>query len=240
MSKRDGTFFTPRDLFDPRATGMDALAERLKSLGFEDGKVPPAVLRYALVSNQYTQPMNFTLDVLGQAKASVERIQNRYERLVDVQGDGTPSNEIERLVHACEADFDAGLADNLNTPVALAAVFKLVGELNQHALSPGDARHAREALDRIDGVLDVLDRKVRSGIVPKHVLEQADAASLPSLDALRGLGALSAETIPSFVLLRQASKSARDFATADAIRKELEQKGVALEDLPAGVRWRFK
>ncbi len=240
MSKRDGTFFTARELFDPKAWGKDALAAKLAGLGFEGGKVPPAVLRYALISNQYTQPMNFTFDVLGQAKASVEKIQNRYERLVEAQGDGAPSKELEELVRACEADFDAGLGDNLNMPVALAAVFKLIGELNQRALAAGDARMAREAMDRIDGVLDVLDRRVRSGVVTKEALAAADLATLPSLESLRAVSSLDGGTVETFVLARQASKKAKDFATSDAIRKELDQRGVLLEDLPAGVRWRFK
>jgi cysteinyl-tRNA synthetase len=240
MSKRDGTFFTARELFDPKAWGKGSLAERLVAVGFEGGMVPPEVLRYALISNHYAQPMNFTFDVLGQAKASVEKIQNRYERLVEMQGNGTPSSEIAELVRVCEADFDAGLGDDLNMPVALAAVFRLVGELNQRTLSPGDARHAREAVDRIDGVLDVLDRRVRSGIVTTEALHQVDAAKLPALHALRALSSLTAEAVESFVLLRQLSKRARNFATADAIRRELDEKGILLEDLPAGVRWRFK
>ncbi|MFO0555064.1 MAG: cysteine--tRNA ligase [Polyangiaceae bacterium] len=243
MSKRDGTFFTARELFDPKAWGRDELAERLAGLGFAGGKVPPTVLRYALISNQYTQPMNFSFDVLAQAKANVDKIQNRYERLVEAESGSdkaAPSKDLEELVRACEAEFDSGLADNLNMPVALAALFKLIGELNQRTLSAADARVAREALDRVDGVLDVLDRRVRSGVVPQDALAAADVAKLPSLDALRAVSPLTGETVQSFVLYRQASKKSRDFATADAIRRELDQKGVLLEDLPAGVRWRFK
>lgn len=240
MSKRDGTFFTARELFDPGACGKPALQERLSALGFPQGRVPPAVLRYALVSNQYTQPMNFTFDVLTQAKASVEKLQHRYARLLEAQGDGAPSPELEALVRRCELDFDAGLADNLNMPVALAALFALVSELNTRALSPGDARFAREAMDRIDGVLDVLEHRVTSGVVSKEALALADPAALPSLESLRAREELAAETVEAFVLLRHAAKKARDFSTADALRKELEQRGVSLEDLPAGVRWRLR
>jgi cysteinyl-tRNA synthetase len=241
MSKRDGTFFTARELFDPKACGKDELASRLVQVGFEDGKVPPAVLRCALISNQHVQPMNFTFDVLVQAKANVERIQNRYERLLEAAGAGEPSGEVGAMMRGREAEFDAGLCDNLNMPVALAAVFKLVSELNQRTLSPGDATAALSVIDRIDSVLDILDRRVRSGIVVKAVLDANESgAGLPDLAQLREGHSLDAPRIESLVLHRHAAKKRRDFATADAVRKELDAQGVGLEDLPAGVRWRLK
>jgi cysteinyl-tRNA synthetase len=202
--------------------------------------VSPTVLRYALISNQYLQPMNFTLDALAQAKASVERIQTRYERLVEAAGDGDATPEVEALVASCSREFDQGLEDNVNMPNALAAVFRLVGELNQRALTPGDARLARGTLEGFDAVLAVLDRRVRSGIVTKEDLDaRAVSAALPPLDALR-TGPLDVAKIEALILHRQASKKAKDFATADGLRRDLDQRGVALEDLPAGVRWRLK
>jgi cysteinyl-tRNA synthetase len=86
MSKRDGTFFTLRDLLDARANGRADLAERLEAAGFANGCVPPAVLRYALICNPYLQPMNFGFDLLAQAKASIERVQSRYDRLREMTG----------------------------------------------------------------------------------------------------------------------------------------------------------
>ena len=241
MSKRDGTFFTARELFDPKECGKDDLAARLTAIGFEGGKVPPAVLRCALISNHHLQPMNFTFDVLVQAKANVERIQSRYERLLEASGDGEPSGEVVAMMRACEAEFDAALCDDLNMPVALAAVFKLVSELNQRTLSSGDATAALGVIDRIDSVLDVLDRRVRSGIVPKATLDANESgAGLPDLVQLRANASLDAGRIESLVLHRHAAKKRRDFATADAVRKELDAQGVGLEDLPAGVRWRLK
>ncbi len=241
MSKRDGTFFTARELFDPRACGRDELAERLIAIGFDNGKVPPTVLRYALIANQHVQPMNFTLDVLVQAKSNVERIQTRYERLLEAAGDGEVTGEVETTLRACEAEFDAGLSDNLNMPVALAAVWKLVVDLNQRTLSPGDATAALTVIDRIDSVLDVLDRRVRSGIVTKARLDaNEDGKNLDDIAQLRAHDSLDAQRVEALVLHRHAAKKRKDFATADAIRKELDAQGVGLEDLPAGVRWRLK
>ena len=241
MSKSEGSFYTPRDLFDPRAAGRPDLAERLEALGFPGARVPPSVLRYALIANQYLQPMNFTLDALVQAKASVERIQTRYDRLVEGAGAGPATPEVEALVAKQTRAFDEALDDNLNVPNALAALFGFVGELNLRELGPGDATAALAALEGFDRVLAVLDRRPRSGIVAKGDLDaRALPSALPPLDELRRAETLGAAEIEAMVLHRHAAKKARDFATADALRRELDQRGVALEDLPASVRWRLK
>jgi cysteinyl-tRNA synthetase len=243
MSKSAGSFFTPRDLFDPRGAGRADLAERLEALGFAGGKVPPAVLRYALIANQYLQPMNFTFDALVQAKASVERIQTSYERAVEAAGAGDAASaapEVSALLAKHAQAFDEALEDNLNMSNALAAVFGLVAELNQRTLTPGDAAAARLTLEGIDGVLAVLDRGVRSGIVTKSQLE--DVAALGEIPALEASTTLAASQVESLIRHRHAAKKARDFAKADQLRRDLDQRGVSLEDLPAGagVRWRLK
>jgi cysteinyl-tRNA synthetase len=243
MSKSAGSFYTPRDLFDARASGRPELAERLEAMGFAGGKVSPAVLRYALIANQYLQPMNFTLDALVQAKASVERIQTSYQRLAEAAGEGMPSSDVEALLAGYGRSFDEALEDNLNMSNALAAVFGLVTELNQRTFAPGDAAAAMRALEGFDVVLAVLDRRVRSGIVTKEDLDRhALAADLAPLGDLQGTGALDAPQIEAVVRHRHAAKKARDFARADGLRRELDLRGVSLEDLPAGagVRWRLK
>ena len=238
MSKSAGSFFTPRDLFDPRASGRPDLAERLEGLGFAGGKVTPAVLRYALIANQYLQPMNFTFEALVQAKASVERIQTTYGRLVETAAGekGAASAELEAVLAKYARAFDEGLEDNLNMSNALAAVFGLVTELNQRTLAPGDAAAAVRTLDGFDGVLAVLDRRVRSGIVTKDELDKlAVTGPLPPPDV-----PLEAAQIETIIRHRHAAKKGRDFAQADALRRDLDGRGVTLEDLPGGVRWRLK
>ncbi|HEU4410250.1 MAG TPA: cysteine--tRNA ligase [Polyangiaceae bacterium] len=240
MSKRDGTFFTVRDLVDPRASGRPEVAERLEGLGFAGGRVPAHVLRYALVSNPYHQPMNFSFDLLEQAKASVERLQSRFDRLREVAGPGEPSPRVRELVGGAVARFDEALFDNLNVPNALAAAFDLVSGLNVlDPLAPGDAAHALAAFDGFDAVLDVLDRRVRAGLLASADLAARAAGALPSYDDLVARPATDAEVVEGLVVLRQAARKARDFARADAIRDELRRRGVLLDDTPQGVRWRL-
>jgi cysteinyl-tRNA synthetase len=220
MSKRDGTFMTVRDLLH----GREDLVPRLEALGFEKGRVAPGVLRYALISVQYGQPMNFTFDLLVQARSSVERLQSRWDRLREIaDASAPPSDAITALLAKHTKAFDDALDDDLEISRALAAVFELASALNQATLSPGDAAAALATLEGFDGVLGVLDRRVRSGLVSKTDL---DANASTDDDVVRA------------ILRRHAAKKARDFATADAIRKELASSGVVLEDLPEGVRWK--
>jgi len=231
MSKRDGTFFTLRDLLDARAAGREDLATKLEAIGFPNGRVPANVLRYALISNRYTEPMNFGFDLLGQARASLERLQNRYDRLREAAGEGGASGEVTALLEKQLTAFDDALDDNLNMPEALAAVFELVAALNQRTLSAADATAALGAFEQIDSVLDVLDREVRSGVVTHEALAK-EAAEPPAE------GPLDAQGIEALIAARHAAKKARDFARADAIRDRLRAAGVAIEDTAQGVRWK--
>ncbi len=175
MSKRDGTFYTVKDLLDPQVQGLSDLARDLEAAGFAGGRVPANVLRYALICNQYTQPMNFGFDLLAQSKASVERLQTRYDKLREAVAaggaDGVASDHVLALVSKAETEFEDALNDNLNLPNALAAVFTAVGELNQMELGPAEAQEALRLMDSFNDVLDVLDTSERSGQISREQVQ---------------------------------------------------------------------
>ena len=244
MSKRDGTFFTVRDLMNPATSKRPELAARLAEIGFPGGRVPASVLRYALMSNQFTQPMNFGFDLLAQAKASVERIQSRYDRLREQSEAPAPagpaSARVRGLVAASIGEFDDALDDNLNVPNALAALFKLVGELNQLDLSPADAAEALRAFESVDDVLDVLDREAKSGVLTKdRIAELLASGNLARFEDLTGREHTDAAVVEGLVCLRQAARKSKDFARADQIRDELKRRGVLVDDTPQGTRWKL-
>ncbi|MBX3473371.1 MAG: cysteine--tRNA ligase [Planctomycetes bacterium] len=273
MSKRDGTFYTAKELLDPRGQGRDDLANELERLGFAGGKVPANVLRFALISNQYTQPMNFSLESLAAARTGVERIQTRFDKLREAVGDGTnpasnltASGHMIELVNRAEAEFDSALNDNLNTPNAVAAVFKAVGELNTMHLGPAEAREAMRLLDSFDEVLDVLDRTERSGLITREQIqtwlepatlkqkavalkhwaettdreqlwERIEAGQLPDFEETAPVEDMDGAMVELFVAIRQNARMSKDFKVADAVRDELKRRGVALEDTAQGFRW---
>ena len=240
MSKRDGTFFTLRDLLDPRGNGRPDVAEKLEALGFAGGKVGAAILRYALLSNPYTQPMNFSFDLLVQSRASLDRLQSRYDRLREIASDeGTASERVLAIGAAGKRGFHDALADNLNMPNALAALFDAVGELNQTELSPADARAALELFESVDAVLDVLDRRPRSGLLTAEKLAARVAlGGLPLREELGGMLELGPDAIESLAAARKAARAAKDYAFGDAIRDHLKQQGVVIEDTAQGIRWK--
>lgn len=273
MSKRDGTFYTVRDLLDPRAAEREELASQLEQAGFKGGRVPANVIRFALISNQYTQPMNFSIEALKAAGNALERMQTRYDKLREAVSNGTDpdlagvaSDKVLELVSKSEEAFDDALNDNLNVPNALAVVFSAVNELNTMELGPAEAGEALRLMESFDEVLDVLDRSARSGLITreqaaswldsetlaakaahlKHWAETPDreqlwemieAGQLPMYEDLAPIEQMDAETIELYVAIRQNARKAKDFTTADAIRDELKQRGVQIEDTPQGFRW---
>ncbi len=174
MSKRDGTFYTVRDLLAPAASGRAALAAELQAAGFPEGQVAPEVLRLTLLSTHHHQPMNFSVDLLVQARSQVQRLQTRYERLQELIAAQTPeeavSDAVQSATQSAREAFDAALDDDLNIPGAIAAACAFAGQLNQMELCPADAAHALATLQEFDEVLGVLRHRVSQGLLDKATL----------------------------------------------------------------------
>src|SRR5262249_34227354 len=178
--------------------------------------------------------MNSPLDSLVQARAGVERLQSCFDRLREAAEApaGAADADVDALAAPIVADFDEALDDDLNMSRALSAVFRFTTVLNQAAPTGAAAARAAELLLGFAGVLAVLDRRVRSGLVPRERLERDADAALPD-------GTLDVEAIERALAARQGLKRARDFRAADALREELRRRGVLVEDTPQGVRWRL-
>jgi cysteinyl-tRNA synthetase len=237
MSKRDGTFFTVRDLLDPGAAGRVDLGPRLVEAGFEGGKVTAPVLRLTLMWSHYRTPMNFSFDLLTQARNAVGRLQSLYERAGELNGAGAPTPAVQQAIEAGTTAFDEALADDLNMERAMAAVLELVSKLNQLTLAPADGPAVRAALEDLDQILDVLVRR-RMGLVEKARLSAAEASAEETAALQAQTGELDDARIEQLILARQAAKKRKDFPAADGLRAWLKERGIVLEDLPAGVRWK--
>jgi cysteinyl-tRNA synthetase len=239
MSKSDGTFYTVADLLDPVAAGRPALQKELEDAGFAGGRVPAPILRLTLMSAHYRQLMNFSFDLLKQARSAVSRLQSLYDRAFELAGPtGAPSPAVQQAVATGLGAFEQALGDDLDIERALAAVLEMVSQLNPLELSPVDGAAVKSALESVDQILDVLVRR-RMGLLDKARLQQLLAGPLrPSAELLAIPGEPDDQLVEQLVAARQAAKAARDFATADAVRAHLKARGVVLEDLPAGIRWK--
>ena len=119
---------------------------------------------------------------------------------------------------AIPAAVEAMLDDDLNTPQVLAEISRIAGE----------ARKATDRADRARLKADLLGTGLALGLLQQPAAEWFARGASGDDDA----------RIQSLVDERIAAKQARDFARADAIRQQLADEGVLLEDTPAGVRWR--
>ena len=114
--------------------------------------------------------------------------------------------------------------DDFNTPMALAVLFEMAAELNRERTAAGEAEFLAAA--SILGLLGKpLDEVRRTALRGSGAADQADEA-------------IDDAWIEQQIQARRDAKAARDFAGADAIRQQLLDKGVVLEDSRAGTTWR--
>jgi len=211
MSKSLGNFATLRELF---------------SQGYK-----PSSIRYLLASVPYRRQLNFTLESLQGAASSVERLRNFVSRLRTEKFPPGLSPEMKTRAERAKGDFDSGLADDLNTAVALAVIFDLVRDVNtamdRGEFRQGDAAAILEVMENFDAIF--------------AILHDDDEDKLKLLGVASSAASLNDAEIEATIAERQAARKRRDFAASDRIRDELAERGIILEDSRDGtVRWKRK
>jgi cysteinyl-tRNA synthetase len=146
------------------------------------------------------------------------------------------------LAKTTQEEMRAALEDDMNTAQALAAIFDMVREANAAAdagkLLQDDISALQEALTQFDEVFAVLEDDDAAKM--KQMLEWARAEGKLAEAAVPEEPSLSDAAIESLIEQRQQARKARDFAKSDAIRKQLADAGVVLEDTKDGLRWKRK
>jgi cysteinyl-tRNA synthetase len=180
-----------------------------------------STLRYVLLSVHYRKPLRFTWATLAQAEEALKRLMDCLGRLDTVTAAAAHPAIVERVNAAREAFAEMLMAD-LNTPGALGIMFELVRDVNA-AIGAGtigspDVHVVREAFDWFDQILGIVS------------LRRAEEAKPP----------VPIEEIGRLIEARQAARRRREFAVADRIRRDLEERGIVLEDTAAGTRWKRK
>jgi cysteinyl-tRNA synthetase len=189
MSKSLGNFYTLRDL----------LARGYK----------PKAIRYSLLSTHYRQSQNFTLEGLSAADAAVQRLQDFIANLQLAAGPGAP---VAGLIARAKQQFEAGMDDDLNISLGLAAIFEFVRDVNrllaERQLSRDDAQQVTATMRDFDRVLGLL--KEAPAAIDSHVEQLLQE--------------------------REQARKRRDFATADRLRAQIAALGYLIEDTPQGPR----
>ena len=177
----------------------------------------PKAIRYILLATHYRQKLNFTFESLEAARNSVNRILDFMDMLDGVAEEKSGPGTAELVLHY-RKKFEEAMDSDLNTPLALAAVFGFIKEVNvlneKKVLGRPDAEEARMLMLDFDRVLGILDRdKVATDID---------------------------EGIERLVQEREEARKNRDFKKSDEIRAKLKEMGVILEDTAAGVKWKIR
>ena len=175
-------------------------------------QAPGEAIRLAMLSSHYHQPFDWTAEGLRQAKLSLDRMYIALKSVEDIQAVGRDELPVTILT---------ALEDDLNTPLAITHMHELVTALNK---ATDDAHKARAK-----GAL------LAAGDVMGLLAQDADGWLKW---APEGASGLSDGEIDQLVEDRIAARKGRDFARADAIRKQLSDAGIALEDSPSGTSWR--
>lgn len=182
-----------------------------------DAGYDPLDYRYFLLGGHYRSQLQFSYPALDTARSARKSLEERVKALSQKAETAAVADIGRREAFGEKATaylkaFDEQLGHDLNTPRALA---ELWGLLRDAAVPPAEALAAAFAMDGVLG----LD------------LETASREKAPIDPAF-------ASEIEALIARRADAKKARDFATADAIRAELQTKGVILEDGPGGTVWR--
>jgi cysteinyl-tRNA synthetase len=191
MSKSLNNFFTVREV--------------LKDFRAEE-------VRFFILNSHYRSPLNYADAQLLAARQGLTRLYTALRDAGEIAADAMVlSPYAERFANAMDDDF--------NTPVALAVLFELVGEV--HRQSDSARASAALTLKHLAGVLGLLQES------PEIYLRGE-----------QGQGGLDDAAIQALVDERLAARAARDFAKSDTLRDVLAQHGVVLEDVAGGSRWR--
>jgi len=195
MSKSKGNYYTFRDV---TAKGFSA-----------------AAIRYFLLSVPHNKQLNFTFDALAGAERTVASLRDFRARLSEAKAEPGRNEKLTETAARALQEFEAGMDDDFNTSIALAAIHNLSREVNtalaRKHVKTENQQELLALIDRFDTVLNIFGKQQR--------------------EMLEG-------EIQSLINERQEARHRRDFARADEIRDELASRGIILEDTKDGVRWK--
>ncbi len=193
---------------EPEACSRSLTLEDLYAEG-----MTPAEVRFWLIASHYRKPMTVSRQSLRSAAQGLKRVREFIHRLHHASVHEGAVNGVEEEVFSLERGFFDALADDMNTPKALAALFDFVRTMNlrleQGPLAPRAKEAALKAVQNVDRILGLFALDLRPlSAEEKALMEQ-----------------------------REAARAAKDWARADALREELRRLGIVVRDSAHGTLW---
>lgn len=173
--------------------------------------IPGEVIRMALLGAHYRQPLDWSDTAVDGARIKLDRLYGAVRGIAIRREEASSAEPPPAVLEALE--------DDINTPKALAEMFTLAKQLNKETREAARRELARQ-LYAAGNLLGLMQKDA----------EEWFAGSKE--------GVLGAAEIESLIEQRNRARAERDFAAADEIRDRLASVGVAIEDGPAGTRWR--
>lgn len=195
MSKSLNNFFTTRDV-----------AEKY---GYEP-------IRFLMLQAHYRSPINYSVEIIEQCKAALERLYSCRDNLdfvLSTAQDGPIRAEVQALTDDCRKQFIEAMDDDLNTADAIAALFDLVRETNT-LLAAGASKEEIVLLtavfDELTEVLGLIYNRKKEEAIPEEIIALAEQ--------------------------RKEARKAKDFALADRLRDEISARGYLIEETRQGTK----
>ena len=179
-------------------------------------------LRYFILSSHYRSPLEFNETILLESTAGLQRAHNCLENIKLKLNQEITADTDTPMIEKVKVAFEEAMDDDLNSSKAMAVIFDLVTELNQCM--------TKKKMDDADLVF------LKSGAKTLKVLGgvfglfggQTNKTDEKTMDGVLQL----------LITLRQEARVKKDYATGDAIRNQLTELGISLEDSPTGTNWK--
>ena len=194
MSKSKGTIYTISDL---------------EKLGYD-----PLVYRFFIFGTHYRSKAHFSFANLDNVKKGLQRVIDFIGRLKRIENTAGTNLEAMALIEQAEDNFDKALANDLNTPEALAVIYDFISKTNQFI---DQGKINREEAKRSVDLLRKLDQVV--GLFFLYL--EKSQANIP-------------DKIQILLDKREAARQSKDFDLSDSLREEIEKEGFALKDTASG------
>jgi cysteinyl-tRNA synthetase len=198
----------------------------------------PQELRLFFLSTHYRNPLDFSRSALAEARSGIVRIYRTLQRIEELIGpyDLDPREINAPFLAATESDdlkerFVRVMDDDFNTASALGLLFDKVHDFNRLLDSSPFNEELRSRLQRERTAL--IECALSLGLL-------WDQPSQMLWELTKTPAELDEDEIENLIRQRNQARAERDWARADAIRENLSQKGIILEDGPKGTKWRLR